>query len=508
MSSLNISGSAQPNTQQPPTAEPERPGPRLGQYRKLLHRFYEPLFLLHTLGQTRGDHTSHPEDVNDEELHRRRFLRNLAYICDFGKGGVSCTALGLEDAEDRYKIWVAVNREDNRVPTFLRAALLSLSRLINIPEERRELYEREFLNDCVGFAARRCKDQVACLRRAIRESQEILERQGENEDEQFATWLDSLTHHDDHVTLCQAAYEASRSNYMERLSVQADAELRRQGPQGRRSSFAGVRHYVGRLAYRIRAHRQLIKDAHDMHHILDCEVHPIDKVLSVPQPVPDNRTTMKGVINRMLKKDNPERVEIERVLLNMDHRDDWFAAFLNEYPRCQPQVHAEIQALEHFYKNRLRFVDDDRYIACSKPACLCCKLYFQYHPARMVIPESHQKVWISWGPPLVVEFKAGDVESNRQRDLMIRITDSIREDAIAQILRSSRPPPWHPDSQTGLTESVPLQHANPFSPNEGLISSSSDFIQPEAEILGNGHATPDDAAGESDSDSGGVSLYL
>lgn len=81
----------------------DRPRPvvqhRVDPYFRLLSQFYEPLFLLNVLGQTRGEHTTVHSDLSDERSRRRRLLRNLAYVCNYDKGGSSCTAIGLEDSK-------------------------------------------------------------------------------------------------------------------------------------------------------------------------------------------------------------------------------------------------------------------------------------------------------------------------------------------------------------------------------------------------------------------------
>jgi hypothetical protein len=71
--------------------------------------------------------------------------------------------------------------------------------------------------------------------------------------------------------------------------------------------------------------------------------------------------------------------------------------------KFKPAVHAEIQVLEHFYKEGFKFANGDKYIGCSKPACFCCHLYIQNHPLRCIVPQSHKKVYFHWGPPLLID---------------------------------------------------------------------------------------------------------
>ncbi|KAK6858647.1 hypothetical protein PG995_005211 [Apiospora arundinis] len=61
-------------------------------------------------------------------------------------------------------------------------------------------------------------------------------------------------------------------------------------------------------------------------------------------------------------------------------------------PNLQPRVNAEIQVLEQFHKAKLQFLVGNRYIGCSKPACLCCLLYFKTHPDEPADPRSHLKI--------------------------------------------------------------------------------------------------------------------
>lgn len=306
--------------------------------------------------------------------------------------------------------------------------------------------------------------------------------------------------------------------------AQALEEEGRVGPQSKLSSFVLVRHYLGRLAHHIRAPRELVEDAEHLSQLLEtynvCAIEPIP---CVPQPTPDSHTTLSGILNRMLKKNDPERPEIERTLLYMNSQSGIFERFMTQYQRCKPLVHAEVQVLEHFYKMELSFVGNDRYIACSKPACLCCEMYFKYHPARMVVPESHRKVWTKWGPPLVEKSTGGDdTESKRQLYILNKMIEEVRDIAISQILGQSSTFPWHPDSRTGITENwPPSSSSSEFSDadselsdiRDGPSSSRRQATTTDSQIyaveIPNQPESPEDPDGNSDLDGGGgVSIYV
>ena len=161
---------------QQPFTKPGRVGaPRLDAYQRLLNRFYEPLFLLKVLGQTHGHHTTVPPDLNLEQARRRVFLRNLTYICDFEKGGSSCTAIGLEDSKSCYKFWVASNTMSGKIVDFLKDALSILRRVACHPSSDLESNKAAFARFCIKFAASRVKKETKYLFQAVRECQHRLD---------------------------------------------------------------------------------------------------------------------------------------------------------------------------------------------------------------------------------------------------------------------------------------------------------------------------------------------
>jgi hypothetical protein len=64
---------------------------------------------------------------------RRRFLQNLAYVCDFKKGGYFCTAIGVENHRTRSQFWGFSNRETEKIVSFLNIALNVLHDASNLP---------------------------------------------------------------------------------------------------------------------------------------------------------------------------------------------------------------------------------------------------------------------------------------------------------------------------------------------------------------------------------------
>jgi hypothetical protein len=102
--------------------------------RKVLRRFYEPLLLLHSLGQVRGARTK-PElhfdssGPNHQKI-RRSFADGIAYICAYDKGPDYVTASALEKSPEGIIVWLAANAEIKpKVITFLERTLDDLSHI-------------------------------------------------------------------------------------------------------------------------------------------------------------------------------------------------------------------------------------------------------------------------------------------------------------------------------------------------------------------------------------------
>lgn len=317
--------------------------------------------------------------------------------------------------------------------------------------------------------------------------------------------LQQILHHQDPINLCYFSYKNRHSKWMTELNSLASIEEQDLIPNGKRSSFYLVHHYIGRLSHHIRAPRELIQDSHHMAHILQTyAVEAVHVVPGVQRPVRDKHTNLKGILNRMFKKDNAdEKALVEEGLIKIDKVTGIFDTFLDCYKQSGVviDVHAEIQVLEHFYRSKLHFAGNDPFIACSKPACLCCELYFKHHPARVVIPSSHKKVWVKWSPPKVDYGATLSDEAIQQRRILSRITEDLRQEIINQVLQRSKNSHWHPDSRTGITDSHIVNHQ--------AFSAMSDYsVTSESESA---HGSSDGSESEMFSDGeedGGVSILV
>lgn len=137
--------------------------------RKVLRRFYEPLIILHALDPCRGDrieefHEASPPATDVTQL-RRSFIKYLAYICDYEKGGDTCTAIALEQCSKKVHFWVAAN--DSVKPKTFQFLKNSLEDLAQMTGHTRECTKEKILKRTVAFGRARVKEYLKLLQNSL-----------------------------------------------------------------------------------------------------------------------------------------------------------------------------------------------------------------------------------------------------------------------------------------------------------------------------------------------------
>lgn len=244
------------------------------------------------------------------------------------------------------------------------------------------------------------------------------------------------------------------------------------------TAFGMIRHYIGRLGHHFRAAEILVSCAPRLANSLyDFEVRKIPVLDRSAMPSPDGLTTADKILVRMLPAGSPDLVHYQQAFADMESRYQVFRRFRENYaqPDRSACVHAEIQVLEYFYANEMQYAGDDPYIACSKPACFCCRLYFRHHPGHVAEPISHNKIYLNWRSPKF-STPVGKIGPNHQRDILNSMNQEIRKEALRQIDEKSAPIPWHPDSITGITQSTLYEQVPESVDSHGVVSSVGDDL--------------------------------
>ncbi|RKL41739.1 hypothetical protein BFJ72_g5079 [Fusarium proliferatum] len=414
--------------------------PRLDKYDKILSRLFENLALFHILKGIDGPHMITAHAPTDVRGFRRRFLKNLCFICDYRKGGDTTTSIALESQTNEVILWVAANfTPHNNVILFLDDILQQLQRDPKGTEEERERLRKKLTKKCVDFAAPRLKKECKLLLRATRYCEKYLKED--------ATAVQG-------AVLCQTAYDSRNDPQMSSLgSLSRELGV---APREIVMNIKAVRHLIGRLAERIRIPTLLIEDFLKLGLLFNS--YQIKKVQApTPAIVPpaDGLRNLNSILKRILQPGDPRLKDMQSYLARLDgplKLEDAIRSMYDE-DNGQARVHSEIQVLEEFHRNQRSFVDGDRYIACSKLACLCCKFYFRHHPGRFEEPESHQKAYLNWRP---IKLPGGWENEHwpHQRKALGMLSSELSTAVEKQIETQQQPTPWQPDSVTNITETM------------------------------------------------------
>lgn len=452
--------------------------PYAGAYEKLLNRLYEPLFVLYALDPVRGEHTTTTFLPQNATQHvRRQFRDDLAFLCEYDKGGDACTALGIEERDDCLVYWVAANTSPQiKIAPFLEDLLGSLVSCLkkgSTGNDANKIAPREHATQdltakCAAYALPKIKKLCRLLRGIIADCERSLKNGSFSEQDRILVgWLQQFKQSTSDIAttgaglyLCRLAYDKRKSAEMKQLKVLALGQ--QQGAS--RQLFSMAYHYIGRLAHHVRVPARLVRGVADVEDLLlnpfSVQALPVTDYAPFgplpPRPGKD-RSLLDGIAKRMCKADDAELLaELTSGLQELDQKYHLAERIRSGDEKFKsPRVHAEVQILEHFHSKKLAWADNgDRYIGCSKPACFCCHLYFRHHPLQPIVPACHNKVYLKWGPPLLA---GGDADPGyvEQRDLLNLFIKDIRKDAIEQIReRRGRRAWWQADTLTAITQTV------------------------------------------------------
>ncbi|TAQ83335.1 hypothetical protein B7494_g8342 [Chlorociboria aeruginascens] len=434
--------------QLPPLAEGVEVNP------KLRKRFYEALILLAVFGKNRGDRTAEegfesgpdPSELDNDKL-RRSFIRHLAYLCDYETGGDSCSAIALQQTPVGIVYWLASNKSrgvDHVVP-FLGDILC---RLGTARQETIHQLEAEIFEKSVGFSSARILRYSNNLKQELDFVLECPEIFNKDQGSTLISWLKKLKAAlTNPQALCRLCHDSRSSEEYARLQT-----LSRHGTScaGR---FEKMRYTIGRLNHTMKAIKVLISTSFKHPHLFqNFSISRARSSRSLKPPLIERNPKLVEIAGRMTS-DPTEIDKYRAALTELDHR---FSLSDNLHHFCNSngwrlKVHAELILLDLFWTQKFDFVDADRYIGCSKPACYCCFHYIKAHPGKFVIPACHNNFYENWRTPDI--FNAGDETAIRtRRNILIEMSKIIRRDVWNQIAELRGPNHTKkPDSMTEMS---------------------------------------------------------
>jgi hypothetical protein len=139
-------------------------------HKRLLCRFYEPLVLLYTLGSIEEEHTITVVPTEADIFYlsrrtlRRNFLDDLAYICDYGNGDSTVTAIGLESLPQDHVLWISSSSSPSKLTIdFVESLLARVKEHLRTNDNAMSRRREEMIRMCIEFAAPRIKKDRSCL---------------------------------------------------------------------------------------------------------------------------------------------------------------------------------------------------------------------------------------------------------------------------------------------------------------------------------------------------------
>ncbi|KAG9502251.1 hypothetical protein J7337_005077 [Fusarium musae] len=381
--------------------------------------------------------------------------------------------MALESLDNGVVFWIASNGSPNdSVIAFLSTVLETLRREPNSTEAERETITAMLTARYIQFATPRLKKERGILNRSTRfceayltanldtiqtpgETEILLKRHLADQKLGVTALLDWLSQFSsattDPLILCRAAYNARHAPQI--ATLEALQQELRVAPKGTAEAFRSVKHVIGRLAEKIRTPVNLVNDSRQLRPLLNSyEIRRVEAPVAAKMPMTDGLRNLDSILRRMLPAGDSRLKDMQAYLGQLDgsiRLEDAIRA-MHDDDETNHGVHAEIQVLEDFHRNGRKFVGRDRYIACSKLACLCCRLYFKWHPGRFVEPESHQKSYLTWRP---IDLPEGGESQHwpDQRRVLANISKELSNLVEEQIISQQQPAPWQPDSVTNIT---------------------------------------------------------
>lgn len=370
-----------------------------------------------------------------------RFLDELCHLCDFKNGGKTVRSVAVESASNGDNIfWAASTYTDSAVfESHVKALLEELKKLVT--RESRTEQAAMAINDLsVNKASRRIKVYSALFVESADQAIRKLSASTASADRSLLAILEELrTSSDAFPALCRGAYDKFRH-------TEAQARLEYLIEHDHDTLWTHLRHRIGRLGSFKRASRFLAKNASEFADVIrNAKIKLVD-----PQPRDRTPISVEPDLKILLARVCPWLTQ-ESILAQATKKLETAEKKLKSLREhtLMPMVHAEILVLNHFFTKNLRFVNDDRYIGCSKPSCYCCSLYFNAHPGNFVQRPCHGNAYVKWSPPRSQSGTPSAITVN----VLESMTRDIQGELRVQILNDIYGRKRSRDSETGLTVS-------------------------------------------------------
>lgn len=220
--------------------------------------------------------------------------------------------------------------------------------------------------------------------------------------------------------------------------------------------FDDIRHLLGRLGEHLKATKTIVSATLRFPAILD--EFEIQARASPPARCyfqSSHSITLDGMAGRIFTKDD-DITHYQEALETLERTSN--GALLDSLQQeCifKTRVHAELLLADFFYWHQFDFIGDDPYIGCSKPACFNCFQYILAHPGNFALPACHNKLYLAWRTPDIVEDNVPISTASRIREaITTKMNSNIGAELRRQIDGRYAKKAAQYDSVTGTSSSI------------------------------------------------------
>ncbi|KAF1829577.1 hypothetical protein BDW02DRAFT_592514 [Decorospora gaudefroyi] len=322
---------------------------------------------------------------------RRDFLDAFAYLCDIQKDGKTVTAAALQKLTESNFLWLAANEGISDDIMSYAGQVLKQLKTANAENRR-------FVQDAIfNLAVEKCASRIRFYKNQVRNHARSCVMTLENrERDEIVTLLRRKLGRlakppanfttEAYVDLCYDM-RSEEINHIKAYSSKTDDD------------FEKLAHYTWRIGA-TRAAANIVVEAMlalpSLRRI--SHIRRVDEPVVVQKTLHATCTSPHKLLHRIFTDSasrNPlsfqqpfhRLYELDPPLTRPIH------TVMTASENIVTRVHAELQIADTFSRAQdIKFVDNDKYIGCSKPACYFCYTWLCNHKHRYVEPATHYKV--------------------------------------------------------------------------------------------------------------------
>ncbi|KAJ6024630.1 hypothetical protein N7540_005427 [Penicillium herquei] len=410
-----------------------------------LRLLYEPLCLLHSLGEVRGDRIK-PGELSHEGSGLtgprcyRSFVDAIAYICAYRKEPDYVTAAALEDTPDAIVVVLAANGGiDRDVVIFLETVVLVILSWV-VKNYRISLVKKEgqkvmkVLADYVlSLNAPKIFQYYQQVNKAVSSLVQRLSNEPGLKDDKsiirLRNWF-AANLSKDGIPLQECDMpDLAFNSYKDRETFKALHIHPGNLDQSRKHER------LFKLLFKLGKHvaqcKRLIEATIGLHSELSRGflIKTISGSPEKPITLVARTCKIQEISNRMFSESGKREIFLQQ-LQKIYSGPELDRVLSKDHCKRRTRVHAELLVLDYFEQMGGRFpFEQDRYIGCSKPACYLCYLFISFHPGGYTGPPSHQKLYLNWRiPDIRANSLNAAIRFQHQIDILPRMIDTVRLD--------------------------------------------------------------------------------